>query len=604
MNLSELHKKIIDDFKKGNFRENFKDLIKIFKKNKNSDIANKLGVIFVNLNKKKFAKYFFQISIKDDKKNYKAYFNLANLLRLSNSSAAKKYIDIALSIQETKEAKLIKSHLLINEYNYIEAIKFLDEIKSSESYYLLGISHLALGNDLESKINFEKSLKFENANINFLNLNTFPRVYKNTRQLNYFRKKFLFLINNINNLLLNKTLSNNERLNIIKSKTNFHLAYQQENDLELNKKYYDLLSKIYPEDKRFKIDQFIENKILFVSGFFHKHTVSKIFFNFVEEVTNIKKFEVHMLHLSHIEDDWTALFRNLNGKFHQKTSINEIYNFLMKEKFKTIIFLDHAMNNITQAILNVKLAKKYIMLWGHPITTGSRNVDFFVSSKFMDNNNQANYSEKLLLLDGIGFNYKVDKNLNTLKKIIPKNNSFYIPQALFKFLPKYDHLLGVLLEQNKNSTISIIKDKDPYYTKIFVERLLKNKKINKNFKRIFFLNGQDKKFNFIDKLMEHKIVMDTVGWSGGNTSIEAIYLNKPIITLEGNTLRGNHTSAILKQINLEILIAKNYSEYLALAKKINDDENFYNFVVEKIKTNKKFLFRKQISFLNKIEPYI
>ncbi len=30
MNLSELHKKIIDDFKKGNFRENFKDLIKIF----------------------------------------------------------------------------------------------------------------------------------------------------------------------------------------------------------------------------------------------------------------------------------------------------------------------------------------------------------------------------------------------------------------------------------------------------------------------------------------------------------------------------------------------------------------------------------------------
>ena len=104
--------------------------------------------------------------------------------------------------------------------------------------------------------------------------------------------------------------------------------------------------------------------------------------------------------------------------------------------------------------------------------------------------------------------------------------------------------------------------------------------------------------------MEHKIVMDTVGWSGGNTSIEAIYLDKPIITLEGNTLRGNHTSAILKQINLEILIAKNYSEYLSLAKKINDDENFYNFVVEKIKTNKKFLFRKQISFFNKIEPYI
>ena len=63
----------------------------------------------------------------------------------------KNIIDIALSIHETKEAKLIKSYLLINEYNYIEAIKFLDEIKSSEGYYLLGISHLALGNDLKVK---------------------------------------------------------------------------------------------------------------------------------------------------------------------------------------------------------------------------------------------------------------------------------------------------------------------------------------------------------------------------------------------------------------------------------------------------------------------
>ena len=61
-----------------------------------------------------------------------------------------------------------------------------------------------------------------------------------------------------------------------------------------------------------------------------------------------------------------------------------IYNFLRKEKFETIIFLDHAMNNITQAILNIKLAKKYFMLWGHPITTGSKNVDYFISSKFMD----------------------------------------------------------------------------------------------------------------------------------------------------------------------------------------------------------------------------
>ena len=604
MNFDELNKKITDDFKKGNYRENFKDLIKIYKENKTSDIANKLGVVLININKKKFGKYFFLKSIEYNSKNYKPHFNLANLLKLSEKKTAEKYIDIALNIKKTNEAKIIKSHLLINNYKYHEAVNLLDQIKSSESYYLLGLCHLALGNEIESKSNLEKSLAFGNIEINFLNLNTFPRVYKNTRQINYFRKRFSLLIGKIDNLLLNKSLNNNKSLNIIKSKTNFHLAYQQGNDLEINKKYFELLSKIYPEDKKINLNDFIKNKILFVSGFFYKHTVSKIFFKFVEEFTSIKKFDVHMLHLSNNNDNWTEMYRNLNGKFHQKTSIIEVYNFLRKEKFETIIFLDHAMNNITQAILNIKLAKKYFMLWGHPITTGSKNVDYFISSKFMDDNNYANYSEKLILLNGIGFNYKTDENLELIKNKKHENNSFYILQSLFKFLPKYDHLLGVMLEQNKNSTISLLKDRDPYYTKIFIERLLKNKKIKKNFNRLIFLDGHDEKFKFIDKLTEHKIIIDTIGWSGGNTSLEALFLNKPIITLKGNTLRSNHTAAFLKEIDLEILIAKNYIEYLQLANKLMENKEFFNFIVSKIIKNKHLIFNKKISLYEKIKDLL
>ena len=60
MNLEELNKKIIQDFKKGNFRENFKDLIKIYKLKKDSDTANKIGVVLINLNKINYAEYFLK----------------------------------------------------------------------------------------------------------------------------------------------------------------------------------------------------------------------------------------------------------------------------------------------------------------------------------------------------------------------------------------------------------------------------------------------------------------------------------------------------------------------------------------------------------------
>ena len=51
------------------------------------------------------------------------------------------------------------------------------------------------------------------------------------------------------------------------------------------------------------------------------------------------------------------------------------------------------------------------MMWGHPITTGSKNVDYFISSKSMDDKNDDQYIEKLILLEGLGINYKLDEDL-------------------------------------------------------------------------------------------------------------------------------------------------------------------------------------------------
>ena len=105
-------------------------------------------------------------------------------------------------------------------------------------------------------------------------------------------------------------------------------------------------------------------------------------------------------------------------------------------------------------------------------------------------------------------------------------------------------------------------------------------------------------------MTEHKIVIDTIGWSGGNTSLEALFLNKPIITLKGNTLRSNHTAAFLKEIDLEVLIAKNYSEFLQLANKLMENKEFFNFVVNKIIKNKHLIFNKKISLYEKIKDLL
>ena len=124
---------------------------------------------------------------------------------------------------------------------------------------------------------WKKSLKYKNIFIDFLNLNTFPRVYKKSKDIIYFRKKFLKILNHINSSKIIDKLTGLEKINIVQSKTNFNLPYQQKNDLDLNQKYYLLLEKILGKDKNININKFKSNKIFFISGFFFKHTVSKLF---------------------------------------------------------------------------------------------------------------------------------------------------------------------------------------------------------------------------------------------------------------------------------------------------------------------------------------
>ena len=170
-------------------------------------------------------------------------------------------------------------------------------------------------------------------------------------------------------------------------------------------------------------------------------------------------------------------------------------------------------------------------------------------------------------------------------------------------LPKYDYLYGRILEENKKSTITFIKDKDPYNTKIFIDRLKRNRSIKNNFNRILFLDRM-KPVDFYKELTKFKIVLDSIGWSGGNTSIESIYLDKPIVTLKGDNLRSNHTAAILYEMNLNELIAKNYTEYIEISNKLMSDENFFRDIVAKIKKNKKVVFESKISFYNTIKDYL
>jgi predicted O-linked N-acetylglucosamine transferase (SPINDLY family) len=74
-----------------------------------------------------------------------------------------------------------------------------------------------------------------------------------------------------------------------------------------------------------------------------------------------------------------------------------------------------------------------------------------------------------------------------------------------------------------------------------------------------------KRPEFLALLALADVSLDPPLWSGGNTTIEALTLGTPVVTLPGPFMRGRHSYAFLKIANAEGLIATDEEDFVALA---------------------------------------
>ena len=67
------------------------------------------------------------------------------------------------------------------------------------------------------------------------------------------------------------------------------------------------------------------------------------------------------------------------------------------------------------------------------------------------------------------------------------------------------------------------------------------------------------------------VFLDAHGWSGGNTTLEALNLDLPIVTTPGKYMRGRHSAAILTQLGLEDSIADSLEKWVQNASAYAND---------------------------------
>ncbi len=85
-------------------------------------------------------------------------------------------------------------------------------------------------------------------------------------------------------------------------------------------------------------------------------------------------------------------------------------------------------------------------------------------------------------------------------------------------------------------------------------------------------------------------MLDTLYWSGGNTSLDALACALPVVTLPGAFMRGRQSAAMLRLAGASELIATDPHDYVRIATRIVEDAGWRHAMAAGIREGAHALF--------------
>ena len=388
-------------------------------------------------------------------------------------------------------------------------------------------------------------------------------------------------------------------------RANFYLAYQGGNDRELQSEYAgfvaEVLSAIAPEFmESLAMDRSVAKRRLrvgFLSSFLRKCTVGSYFKSWIT-LLDREQFEVFVYYTGHWRDDVTREIEGSVEHYVQLIGVEaaEIARRVKGDGLDVLIYPEMGMDVTGYMLGAMRLAPVQCVAWGHPVTTGHKNMDYFISCASMEPDNASeHYTEKLVLLGGIGTCYirpACSSPPDRSHYGLPDDSHLYLcPQSPYKIHPDNDDLLLDILEQDPQATLVFFQGMYANTTQAFKARLERGIAARSLAirKRVVILPRMGHEaYMQINRSCD--VMLDTLRWSGGNTSLDALACGLPMVTLPGEFMRGRQSCAMLTAMGLDELIARDKKDYVAIALRLGNDPDWRGQIRERIVKNASKVF--------------
>ena len=383
----------------------------------------------------------------------------------------------------------------------------------------------------------------------------------------------------------------------------FYLAYQEANNKELLLEYGKLCNRIMNAWQKFhniKIGEVRKGdkiKVGIASDHIRNHSVWHAIIKGLLLNLNSNEFEVHIFYLGNVSDDQTDYAKPKATTFSSSQfSLLAWAKLIVEKELDVLIYPEIGMHQLTMQLATLRLAPIQMVCWGHPETSGLSSIDYYLSAQLFEaEDSQQFYTEKLIDLPNLGCSYPRSSIAAAKTKLdgINLESDYPIlicPGTPFKYAPENDWILVEIAKRlGKCKLIFFSHQKN--LTEILSGRLEKAfTAINLSLDDYVIFLPWLKPEEFYGLMKSANVYLDTIGFSGFNTAMQAVECALPIVTKKGQFMRGRLASGILEKMGMPELVVQTDLEYIELAVKLASDEIYRQQMSKKILSSQDCLY--------------
>jgi len=583
-----------------------------------SDAYNSMGILFRECGKFDEAAACYQKAIEIKPDYAEAYNNLGSVLKDRG-----RFNEALACCQKSLQFKPDNYSAYLNMGNTLQDLGRLDDAiacyhKALElkpdyavAYDNMRNAYIYQGKLEEAVLCCEKSLSIRHdPGIEVRKVMMIPVIYESGEQILHYREK---IVNELE-LLKAKGIRLHDP-NAQVGSTNFYLAYHGMNDRELQQKIASFYIQVCPElawtpnkeRKARKPGDKINIGVVSMHLYnMSQQTIGKLNRGIIRNLSR-EKFHVRLFRFPGGETHLIkAIAEGADEVIDLPSELKPAREMIAAYDTDILFYPDIGMDSLTYFLAFSRLAPVQCMTWGHPVTTGIPNMDYFISSQDLElPGAEDHYSERLVRLSRLGVYYYPpelpDTKPSREKFAFPEDCNLYAcPHAPFKFHPDFDLALAAILRSDPKALLILIEGGT---FKHWAELLLKrfSKTFPEAIDRVRFMPAMPTK-DFMSLMATADVLLEPPYFGGGNTTYEALACGVPFVTWPGPFMRGRVTFALYRQMGVLDCVANNPQSYIEIAIRLANDKAWREEVRAKIRANSHLIF-EDIEAVRELERF-